>query len=410
MAQSRSVPTQQGRSRPRSVLRGCLLAGGSSAAVCALSLYGTSQLDSAQVRSQVARELDRMDRFALTSGVRVDDVLDLWGWALSAAAVLAVVAVVFSVFACRGQQASRLGLSIVAPLMAVPAVVSGWSVVPGLLAVGGVALLWVRDSRAWYAVAGSAPVRGSGADVRRGEPMSSTTPPSGEDSHDQGPPPPPPPYGQRPAPGQPPAYGQPPQPERGYEQQPYGQPPSGQQYGQQPYGQPPSGEQYAQHYGQPYGQQPPPSPYPLKRPGTVTAAAVITIVLSGLATVFWGLIMLAVTIATQDVYDGLADDPNFREMFDQFEVTPDDVKTFVLVTGLIIVVFSLVAIIVSVMVLRGSGVGRFLLTLLSIPTALLGLVFFPIGLLWTGLAITVLVMLFVGEAGAWFAGKKAGAI
>ncbi len=70
----------------------------------------------------------------------------------------------------------------------------------------------------------------------------------------------------------------------------------------------------------------------------------------------------------------------------------------------------MLAIVVSVMVLRGSGLGRILLTVLSVPTALLGLVFFPLGLLYTVAAIAIVVMLFVGDAGSWFAGKKAGAV
>ena len=72
-------------------------------------------------------------------------------------------------------------------------------------------------------------------------------------------------------------YGQPPPGQPGYGQQPPAQQ-YGQQYGQQQYGGQPA-------YGQPPGYgQPPYGPVdPDKRPGTVTAAGVITIIMGGLS-------------------------------------------------------------------------------------------------------------------------------
>ena len=64
--------------------------------------------------------------------------------------------------------------------------------------------------------------------------------------------------------------------------------------------------------------------------------------------------------------------------------------------------------------MRGSGVARVVLTILAIVTVLFGL-FFTVfgsgfGLPWAITGGLVLVLLFVGDASAWFAGKKAGAV
>ena len=78
-----------------------------------------------------------------------------------------------------------------------------------------------------------------------------------------------------------------------YGQDPYGQPPAG---GQNPYGQQPA---HGQPYGQPpYGHHGQP-PVGDKRPGTVTAAAWITIVCSALTAVLLGLIAVEDRVAVR---------------------------------------------------------------------------------------------------------------
>src|SRR5215210_2546020 len=105
------------------------------------------------------------------------------------------------------------------------------------------------------------------------------------------------PYGQPPS--EPPAspYGQPAQ------QNPYGQPaqenPYGQPAQQNPYGQPTQPPAYGQQT--PYGQQPaygqPGQAYggtaTDKRPGSVTGAAVITLIFSGLSLLLYAFILIA---------------------------------------------------------------------------------------------------------------------
>ena len=403
-------------SRPRSVTRACRLAGSASAAVCLLSLYGASQLDSAQVRSDLSRELDRFD---FTNGVQAETVLETWRWALTAAAVLAVAAVVFSIYAHRGHQPSRIGLTVVVPLMVVPAVMSGWSLVPALIALGAVAWLWVSDSRAWFSAVGGGTSTAT-AYARRGDQMSSTSPPPGEGQRDPGhEPPPAPQYGQ-----QPPQYGSPDANDT-TAQQPYGQQPP--QYGEQSYGQPPqygqqpSGQQpYEQQpYGsQPYGQQPgAPSPYPSKRPGVVTAAAIIAMIMSALTGLVWLLFGIFAMASGDSLVEAIRDEPDARRELDNAGVSMNQlqngIETFGIV-ALVLGVLILLTILPAMGVLRGSNAARVILIILAGITVLVGLFFTVfgggVGLPWAIAGGLVVLFLLLGDAGAWFAGKKAGAV
>jgi hypothetical protein len=416
MSHPRSTPP-----RPRSVTRACRLAGSASAAVCLLSLYGASQLDSAQVRSDVTRELERFD---VIEGVQADAVLETWRWALTAAAVLAVAAVVFSIYAYRGHQPSRMGLTVVAPLMVVPAVMSGWSLVPALIALGAVAWLWVADSRAWFAAVGGGATTAT-ADAQRGDQMSSTSPPPGEGQREPGhEPPPAPQYGQQPPPyggspehdttAQQPHVQQPPQ----YGEQSYGQPP---QYGQQPAPHQPYGQQPAGHqsYGQqPYGHQSgAPSPYPAKRPGVVTAAAIIAMIMSALTGLVWLLFGIFAVASGDSLVEAIRDDADLRRQFDDAGVSMTELADYIQTSGFVVLVLGvliLLTILPAVGVLRGSNAARVVLIILASITVLIGLFFTVfgggVGLPWTIAGGLVVLFLLLGDAGAWFAGKKAGAV
>lgn len=414
-----SQPRTGAPARPRSVTRACRLTGISSAAVCVLSLYGVSQLDSGQVRSDVSRTLGRFD---FTAGVQVEDVIRTWRWSLSAAAVLAVAAIVFSVYASRGDQVSRVALTVVVPLMLVPAVVSGWSLVPALLAAGAVVLLWVPDSRAWFEALRGGPPTTSSAEARRGDHMSSSTPPPSDDQRDSeqqgGSPPQPPAYGQQP-PQYDSGYGQGQQGQQPYGQQGYGQPGHDQQQGQQgqqPYGQQGYGQQ--SQYGSPYGQHPAESsPYPSKRPGVVTAAAIIAMVMSALTGLVWLGVGLLAVASGDSIIDEVRNDRDAREQLDEAGISFTELQDGIEVFGIVALVggvLFLLAIIPAVGVLRGSGVARVILTILSVVALLIGLFFTVfgagIGIPWAIAAALVLILLYVGDAGPWFAGKKAGAV
>ena len=185
-------------------------------------------------------------------------------------------------------------------------------------------------------------------------------------------------------------YGQPPVGDPGRPPAPYGQP-----YGQQPYGQQP--------YGQPYGQQPvwPVGRDPHKRPGTVTAAAIITIVLSALVLVLGLLVIVVGAADSQEFYD------SFREgsggTYD--DISDEDIRTVLMVAGGVLAVWSAAGVLLGVLVLRRSSVGRILLVISAVMTALFSLIAIlsiaSVITLIAGIAVTI--MLFTGGANDWFA-------
>ena len=164
-------------------------------------------------------------------------------------------------------------------------------------------------------------------------------------------------------------------------------------------------------YGQqdPYGQQGQPSPYgtpPVqgdRRPGTVTAAAWITIVFSGLTAVLFGFTGLALLVARDQVITEMERVPEFQDAGIDADAAVGVLVAFIL--GL--VVWALIALVLAVFVLRRSNVARILLVISSAVVALLSLLGITSGVSAITLiaSVAVIVLLFVGGAGDWFARK-----
>lgn len=218
-----------------------------------------------------------------------------------------------------------------------------------------------------------------------------------------GPPPPQNPYGQPPA-GQDP-YGQPPA-----GQDPYGQPPAAPAYGQPAYGQPAAGQPA---YGQPaYGQQPgyagaPMGGDPDKRPGTVTAAGIITIIFSGLSLLLYGFVLIALLVAQDEVLDEIESQPGFEDA----GISANDALGVVVAIVGVFALWCLIALVLGFLVLRRSNGARITLVVSSAVTAIISLLGIGSGVSALTLiaAIAVIVLLFTGGAGDWFKRKNAAA-
>lgn len=386
--------------RPASVRRGCALVEIGAATSCLVSLYGIAQLDSGQLRDEVERQLDSWD-FVQT--LDAAEVLTLMRWTSSATALLAVPVLVFGVYAHRGHQPSRLALTVLAPALVLAGLVSGWALFPALLAVVGTVLLWLPASRAWFAAVSGGPSPAPASASPRGVAVSHPPPPG--PNPDQ--------------PSQPPGYGQPPHGDQpgGQPPPPPGQPSPQQPYPQQPYGQQPHQQPYGQPQDQPYGQHEQPSPYPRKRPGLVTAAAVIAMVGSVLTGGFW-LVMGVIAMAASDSdVDELYDSAEMQRGLEGTNISLEDFRNGVDSFGIGFIVFGLIlllAILPAIGVLRGGSASRVILIVLSVLTALIGVLFTfggaGTGIPWVIAGILVAVFLLIGDAGSWFAGKKAGAV
>src|SRR6478735_6870638 len=180
--------------------------------------------------------------------------------------------------------------------------------------------------------------------------------------------------------------------------QPYGQDPYGQQqggqpspYGQQPYGQQPYGQQ-------PYGQPPAGD----RRPGTVTAAAWITIVFSAISAALFGFTALGLFIARDQVITEMERVPEFQDA----NIDADAAVGVLVAVILGLVVWAIISIVLAVFVLRRSNVARILLVISSAVVALFSLLGVTSGVSAVTLhaAIAVIVLLFVRGAGDWFKG------
>jgi hypothetical protein len=202
---------------------------------------------------------------------------------------------------------------------------------------------------------------------------------------------------------QPPPYGEPqpyggPAPQNPYGQQPVGQPP----YGQQPYGQPYGQQPYGQPYGQqPYGQPGQDQRDPDRRPGTVTAAAVTSLVMSGIVLLIFALVAVGLVVARSQVLDEFAQEAAFDE------IDSGDLLTLVLVICIAIAVWCAVAMVLAVLALRRSNVARILLVVsagLSAAFSLLAITSL-ISLVPLIASVAAIVLMFSGGAGDWYARK-----
>jgi hypothetical protein len=199
---------------------------------------------------------------------------------------------------------------------------------------------------------------------------------------------------------------------------PYGDPPPSNPYGQpetpasNPYGQPAQPPAYGQPYGQqppaqqPYGQQPYGTSDPDKRPGTVTAASIITIIFSALSLA--GFVILA---AVAQVSDDLADEVT-REMEGQSGMEDFSTQELLnIVTGMFVVlaIWSLIALVMAFLAMRRQNWARIVTVVSAAMTALLSLL--GIASVVSGLtliaAVAVIVLYFVGGANEWYSRKNA---
>jgi hypothetical protein len=224
------------------------------------------------------------------------------------------------------------------------------------------------------------------------------------------------PYG--PPPSQNP-YGQPANPygEQPAQQNPYGGQPAQNPYGGQPAQQNPYGGQPQQNpYGQPslppaYGQQPAygqpgygyGGPATDKRPGSVTAAAVITLIFSGLSLLLYAFILVALVVARDEVVDEITRQPDFEDA----GISADSAFGVIVAFVAVFMVWCVIACILAALLLRRSNAARITLVVSSAVTALFSLLAINsiVSAVTLLAAVATIVLLFVGGANDWFKGR-----
>jgi hypothetical protein len=397
--------------------------GGVSCLVLIFSLFDTlTRLRGVDMRDQVTKSLSEPPFDTL--GVSVGDVLAGMRALAFVSGGLAAAGVVLAVFVFRRHRGARIGFTVVAALLLLTTPVAG--MLTFLIGIAAV-LLWSEPARAWFA--GRAPEDAKarrreealmsagdrpggqgpqgwpyGEPDRTGEEPAAPVPPPANGSGDAPQPPPyqgsygeaptPPAPSDSPAPQAPWQSGQPGQPGQ---QGPYAQGvgyPAG-PYGQQQYGQHPQG-------GYPYGG------YPSqggggKRPATVTWAAALSILGSLLGLLAGGLLMIGLTLDSGTLGDEIQRDENF----DRIGWDVDQVLAVVWVTAVVIVIWSLSALVLAIFTLRRQQWARWLLVLSAAATALVSLVAILslVSVIPFVMAVATVILLFTGGANAWFSGQ-----
>ena len=137
---------------------------------------------------------------------------------------------------------------------------------------------------------------------------------------------------------------------------------------------------------------------PTKRPGTLTAAGIITIVMSSFSLLGSGIVALIFLIDRES----LEEDQSMRDLANDADIrNVSDLVTALGIMSIIAAVLSLAALVLGVLLLRNKRV-RIPLVVLSSIAIILSLLAFPLGLVWVIAEILVIVFCFIGGAGAWF--------
>ncbi len=381
--------------RPRQVS----MAGGMALVVALLlvvSLFDAmSQVRSVETRSAIADFLATPPGDGLSLGV--DEVVRLLRLVVLLNGAVAAAAVVLSVYVFQRHNGARIGLTVAAALLLFTAPVTDAStgVLPVVLAFAAT-MLWSRPARDWFA--GREPARAAADASQPEQPptahqehstrLPAWAPPTAEDrlsdEAPQQPGPAPYPFGSRPgAEGRAPAH-----PPVGYPQP---------AYPQQPAGGPQQGG-YAAWGGA--GQ---------RRPASVTAAAWITWVFTGLTVVGYVLLLAVMVVARDTFLEALRGDPQVA----QSNLTTDEIVASLWVVGVVVILWSLVAAVLAFLAYRRMGWARVTLAVSAGMTGLLALVLAAFGspgtLLHAVAAFTTVGLLVSRSANAWYADRGPGA-
>ena len=189
--------------RPREVTWGGTQAVVGSLGALALLLTGAEQLHTSEMRDVLAEAV--RNGGAAEAGVTVDTAVTVVRFGILVLGAMSAAATVLGVYVLRRHRGSRLGLTVLGSLVAVPALLAppyGWLLVVYLAT--SIGLLWSKAARQWFD--GDAPARPSSGmpPPSPPSPPPPTAGPSTPATGDRPPPPPPPPYGSPPPPPPPP--------------------------------------------------------------------------------------------------------------------------------------------------------------------------------------------------------------
>ncbi len=335
--------------RPRQVTT----AGVVAAIACGLlvaSLFDTmAGVRSVETQDSVRSLLERQSGL----GISVADVIVFLRGLVLASGALAAAGVVMAIYTLRRHRAARVGLTIAAVLM-----LFSTTFVSGLLPVviaACAAMLWSREARDWFDGTRSGAAAASGGAAARPDPFArSPLPPLAEPTAS------PSPTGVDLA--GPDLYASPPEP----------------------------------------WSMPPPAVTGDRRPRTVTVAACLTVVFSALALLVFGLLVTAMVLD----HDGLVSALQQEASVSALNLSGQEILSVLWVLSAVCISWSLAAIALAVLTVRGVGIARVALAVSAGLAGLAGFIAIPVGWLHAAAAVATAVLLFTGGANEWFAGRR----
>jgi|SRR5690625_1526908 len=138
-----------------------------------------------------------------------------------------------------------------------------------------------------------------------------------------------------------------------------------------------------------------------RRPGTVSGAAILTIVMSSISIVC-GLIAV---IASAPMADYIADHPRDFDVRPQDVENPANIMFGLIAFSALLIIFAITAIVFAAFVMKRQQWARVILTVLTAVTILFGAIgsVALVGAPWFISGIIVVVLLYTGGANSWFA-------
>jgi len=137
-----------------------------------------------------------------------------------------------------------------------------------------------------------------------------------------------------------------------------------------------------------------------RRPGTVTAACILTGVFAALAIAAAVVLLLLVTAGRDQFVDEWEDEPDLASL----DIVPETAANVIGVVAVICIVLAVVAIFVAIAAFRRSSAARVTLMVLSGLTAVASLVLSVavVPFLWVLASTVTLILLFTTSANRWY--------
>src|SRR5690606_593865 len=131
-----------------------------------------------------------------------------------------------------------------------------------------------------------------------------------------------------------------------------------------------------------------------RRPGTVTAAAWTTIVMSALTAIGAALLAVVFAVAGEEAFEA----PEIQRELEGTDLSTGSLVGFVIAFAVFVMVWSVVAIVLAVFTLRRSNVARILLVVSAVMVALISLlsILSIVSVVPLLTAVATAVLLFVG--------------